>query len=137
MTTIKLEQVRRNFPAYFVYSKKIIELWRHDHLFVGSWEGPSNDSWFRWSLNLTTGEKREAFYTADMSIFRDESGYFLNFRNGRHRTIWLLQTENSVIPVGISNDSIELAHKLGLIFRKTDKNDRMCSEFFFKTVTFS
>ena len=137
MNAIKIEQFRPEYPAYFVYTTKVVELWRPDCLFVSKWDGESRTSWFRWSFNSTTGKKREAFCTADVSIAKDEFGYFLAFTNGRHRTRWLLQTKNPVIPMGISNDSIGIAHQIGLLYRKVNDEDCMYSELYSASVSFS
>jgi len=48
MNAIKIEQFRPEYPAYFVYTTKVVELWRPDCLFVSKWDGESRTSWFRW-----------------------------------------------------------------------------------------
>ena len=103
-----------------VYRERLEYLWElNNDPDIITWDEPPCCGWFSYS-----GDRPHVFHVADCIMTTTNGQNTIKFWNGRHRTRWLLNNTNlSQIPIGIRNDSIDIATSEELISRVLAKDD--------------
>lgn len=99
----------------WVSTKELDRLWKSsDPEYIKSWDGEANYTWFLPNKTLIVPE---------LSITASNEETEITFKNGRHRTRWLIQQDLIEIPVGLPVQQIEYGKKIGLITRDFENQE--------------
>ena len=86
--------VSPHYVPVLVFADRLETHWKRNRgFYVASWSGSPRDRWF----NFDRRGNKTAFLGALVCIDGDKGT--VGFTNGRHRTRWLLQSGQGVIPV--------------------------------------
>ena len=113
----KITHERHWYYPYLVYADVLEKLWLKNDFYIQNWDGLPNKDWFHPESGF--------FKTADVEVIVNNDKMFIHFINGRHRTRWLLQTGESLVPVAFEENNITIAEECGLVFRQANEFDEI------------
>lgn len=108
---------RNRYPAFLVHAEILNSLWNSaDQLFIPKWTGGPRKDWFCIQPEYSQRTLQDSlFKPGDAGVEVRDGREFLRFKNGRHRTRWLLQLGIPHVPLGVEKECIPRAAEIGLL----------------------